>query len=124
MKKDLLRLAEHDPNVQYNLGLLFHHGQGVARDPQEAKHWFEKAAEGGNVDAQLMLGILSEDPDLALEWLRRAARQDCASAQYRLGLLLRDDPVEARHWLRCAADQGLSGAQLALHELDALSCDR
>lgn len=120
---DMIRLAERDANVQYNLGLLFHHGQGVPRDSEQAKAWFEKAAERGIVDAQLMLGILAEEhhPDQALAWLRKAARQECASAQYRLGLLLRDGPgkEEARHWLQCAADQGLSGAKLALTELES-----
>jgi TPR repeat protein len=41
--------AEHgDAEAQYNLGILYHDGQGVPRDDAEAVKWYRKAAEQGN----------------------------------------------------------------------------
>ena len=33
-----------DPYAQFNLGLLYKHGRGVARDDRQAAQWFLKAA--------------------------------------------------------------------------------
>ena len=56
----LLRpLAEQgNASAQYNLGLLYANGLGVAQDHIEAAKWFLKAAEQGNTDAQNNLGAI------------------------------------------------------------------
>src|SRR3984957_7590530 len=50
----LLRpLAEQgDAAAQYDLGIMYYAGQGVARNAAEAVRWFGKAAEQGDLNAQ------------------------------------------------------------------------
>ena len=35
-----------------NLGLLYQNGQGVAKDYQKAREWYQKAADAGNAWAK------------------------------------------------------------------------
>ncbi len=52
-------LAEQgDAMAQYNLGLVYAKGQGVAQDYGEAVKWYRKAAEQGNAMAQSALGFM------------------------------------------------------------------
>ncbi len=63
---------------------MFFYGEGVARDFDEAHRWFHEAAEQGNVNAQLNLGLFHgaslpgvpaayQGLEEAAMWLRRAA---------------------------------------------------
>lgn len=85
------------------------------------------AANGGNTQAQLSLGVMYEtgqnvelDIVEAVRWYRTAARNGEVDAQLSLGLLyqkgdaLKADPVEAVRWFRLAADQGHADAQQTL----------
>ena len=87
----------------------------------------ETLAEGGDAEAQLLLGRLYRDggvliPDTvnAAYWFDRAARQDVAAAQYALGKLLLAPDAEAHdaeaglHWLERAAQSGHSYAAYRL----------
>ena len=48
-----LRAAEReDAWAQYNLGILYTEGLGVARDYEQAAYWYRKAAEQGHAEAQ------------------------------------------------------------------------
>ena len=38
--------------AQYNLGVCYEHGEGVAKDPVEAVKWYRKAAEQNYAKAQ------------------------------------------------------------------------
>ena len=40
-----------DAAAMFNLGVLYENGRGVQRDLSEARRWFEKAAEAGDVTA-------------------------------------------------------------------------
>jgi uncharacterized protein len=84
-------------------------------------------AEGGNGDAQTMLGIIyeegqgvSQDHTAALTWYRRAADQGHPDAQFylaymhELGKGVPIDPAAAANWLSKAADQGHADAQFNL----------
>jgi TPR repeat protein len=42
--------------AQFNLGLCYNLGEGVAQDSQEAVKWYRLAVEQGNVKAQFNLG--------------------------------------------------------------------
>ena len=59
---------------------MLDNGRGVTRDSQEAIRWFTKAAQSGQVAAQLNLGLMYQsgrggEPDLveAYKWLNLAA---------------------------------------------------
>ena len=45
---------------QYNIGRMYHFGQGVQRDDALAAFWFRKAAEQGNTFAQIQLASLHD----------------------------------------------------------------
>jgi uncharacterized protein len=49
-----------DANAQFNLGLLFLQGRGVAQDDKEAMMWFRKSTEQGNANAQFDPGSFKE----------------------------------------------------------------
>lgn len=46
-----------DPEGQFNVGVMYHEGKGVAQDDKEAVAWWTKAAEQGNANAQDNLGL-------------------------------------------------------------------
>ena len=51
-------LAERgDADAQYNLGVMYANGEGVARDYAEAVSWYRMAAEQGHAVAQNKLGV-------------------------------------------------------------------
>lgn len=84
-------------------------------------------AEGGDADAQVMLGNkfhhgwgVSEDPEEAVMWYRLAAEQGNADGQFGLGVMswngegLPQDEAAAIAWFSSAADQGHAAAQTRL----------
>ncbi len=94
---------------------------------RDAAAELESLAEGGDADAQLLLGRLYRDggmliPDAvnAAYWLDRAARQDITAAQYALGKLLLAPDAETHdagtglRWLERAARSGHSYAAYRL----------
>ncbi|MGL5225819.1 MAG: tetratricopeptide repeat protein [Aeromonas sp.] len=44
--------------AQFNLGVMYAEGQGVAQDYQQAVAWYQKAAAQGNASAQFNLGVM------------------------------------------------------------------
>ena len=80
--------------AQYNLGVMYANGQGVAANPQEASKWFLKAADQGVVDAANGLGRMYYEGEGAFKnyaeaekWYRKAADQGVASAAFNLGVM-------------------------------------
>ena len=72
--------------AQFNLGLMYHHGQGVPQDYAEAMTWFRRAADQGRADAQYSLGLMyhkregvPQDFVQAHMWLNLAASRLTAS---------------------------------------------
>ena len=66
--------------AQYNLGLMYANGEGVAEDDAEAARWLRLAADQGHAGAQYNLGVMyasgrgvPEDDAEAVRWLRLAA---------------------------------------------------
>lgn len=85
-----LRLAEQgDAIAQATVAVLYVGGAGIAQDAAQAKEWMEKAAEGGNPDAQMTLanGTVVEalPPAEAVYWYEKAAEQGYSAAQQQLG---------------------------------------
>lgn len=121
------RLGHAD--AQYNLGLIYEEGMGVAIDLNQALYWYGLAAEKGYVRAQYKLGYLFYfgpqalyTPDTALQWFHRAADQNDPNAIYRLGII-HAQPGESQNiplalsYLKDAARAGHSGAQQKLGQL-------
>ena len=90
------------------------------------------AAERGNANAQLLLGVMYhngqgvvQDRSAGAKWWRKAAEQGLAEAQYKLGCVFStgqgaaQDKAEAAKWYRSAADQGHAHAQVNLGNMYA-----
>lgn len=118
-----------DARAQYQLGVCYDQGLGVAADAKEAMRWLSRAAKAGSVDAQILYafnltlgqGISKPDEREAIKWYLKAAEQGNAEAQFKTGYfyekglgLKAPDVVTALSWYRKAADQGLLEAQLAV----------
>jgi len=108
--------------AQYDLGVMYANGEGVAQDYAEASRWYRLAAERGNVRAQSNLGVLYDKGQgvernhaEAVKWFRLAAEQGNAPAQYNLALAyakgqgIAQDYVEALKWFRLAEAGGYAG---------------
>ena len=112
------------PKPQFNLGLMYDNGRGVAQNYGEALKWYRKAAEQGYALAQFNLGGMyyegrgvPQDDKKAVKWYRKAAEQDYTSTQLNLGVMYYNgrgvvqDYGEAIKWYRKAALQGKAPAQ-------------
>lgn len=121
------RAEQGDTEAQYDLGLMYANGEGVARDDEQAVRWFRLAAEQGDADAQFNLSFMylngegvPQDYEEAIRWFRAAAEQGLAPAQFYLGFMYSDgkgvprDDQEAALWYGAAAEQGLATAQFYL----------
>lgn len=119
--------AGHD-EAAFSAARLWLRRAGSAESADDVRYALQRAAYGGHVEAQALLGWcyqrgrLVGSPDLAaaIEWLQRAARAGSASGRYYLALnqqcghgLPRDERAAAA-LLELAAEQGDARAQLAL----------
>ena len=82
-------------SAQYNLGVMYHKGNGVPQNYKNAVKWFRLAAKQGKASAQYNLGIMylngngvPQDDKTAVKWFRPAAKQGDANAKYLLKELL------------------------------------
>jgi hypothetical protein len=102
---------------------MYANGRGVPEDDREAVRWYRKAAEGGNPQAQLSLGVMYEhgrgaprNDTEALKWYRMAAEQGDATTQSYLGAIYAEgtgvpkDLVQAYAWWNIAGAQGIKQA--------------
>lgn len=109
-------------SAMVELGILFATGAGVAKDEDEARALFERAAAAGNPRGVVNLAALGQNsgapsnPVQARVLIEKAAQANSAEAQYQLGLMLADgtggpqDDVAARAWFEKAAAQNHPGA--------------
>ena len=110
--------------AQYNLGVMYENGMGVAQSHEEAVKWFRLAADQGYATAQNTLGAMYQDGNWvsqsheeAIKWYQLAATQGCAEAQCNIGAMyakgegVAQDMAKAIHWCKLAADQGHTMAQ-------------
>lgn len=102
----------------------------VEKDMPHALYWYRKAAEEGDVDAQLRLGKLyrggyNVDADYAksAHYYEMAAEQGNPVAEYKLGTMyyggqgVTQSNATAEKWFRRSAAQGLPEA---IHALDVM----
>ncbi|MGZ5007538.1 MAG: J domain-containing protein [Methylobacter sp.] len=126
-----LQLAEQgSAEAQFQAGLIYANGQGVAKDDKQAVGWFAKAAGQGHREAQTKLGFMyaigkgvEQNYTLAFYWCYKAAGQGDVIAQYNLGLMyakgqgvVKDNSL-AFSWYSKAAEQGDAHAQYNLGEM-------
>jgi len=107
-------------SAMVELGVLYGTGAGgVAKNPDEARKLFERAAKAGSPRAASNLAAMTgggvgapADPAAARAMLAKAAAENSAEAQFQLGLMLADgtggpkDDVQARSLFEKAAAQG------------------
>ncbi|KAF9124819.1 hypothetical protein BGW39_007866, partial [Mortierella sp. 14UC] len=112
---------------QYALGVCYHDGVGVEKNPTEAFHWYLKSAEQGNARGQGILGYcygegfgVERDRQKAMYWYGIAAEQGDSVALYNIGYCYEDglgverNPEEAVKWYRLSAELGNAFAQNSL----------
>jgi hypothetical protein len=123
-------LAERGNNLaQYNLGVVYEHGEGVPKDAKIAVKWYTLAAEQGDATAQFSLGLIyrngkgiPQNYETAVKWYTFAAEQGYTKAQYNLGLMHYNgegvllDFVYAHMWADISASKG-SGLAMKLLKL-------
>lgn len=113
--------------AQFNLGLAYELGRGVAVDQRQAFKFYLKAAEQGYAPAQFNTGNMysagrgiGQDYFEANLWYKQAADNGLAEAQFNLGLAyeagqgVKKDEAQAARWYKQAADQGYPRAQYNL----------
>jgi hypothetical protein len=111
--------AAGDPDAAFGLGLIYDNGHGVARNPQAAAVWYQRAAEQGHIGAAFNLGNLyligegvAADPALAARWWRQAAEGGLGIAQVNLGVAyqkgegVEQSDAEAIAWYTRAVEAG------------------
>src|SRR5712675_360873 len=107
-------------SAMVELGVLYGTGSGVAKDDEQARKLFERAAQAGNPRGVSNLAALggggaAADPVRSRELLAKAAETN-PEAQYQLGMMLAEgtggekDDVRARALFEKAAAQNHPGA--------------
>jgi TPR repeat protein len=110
--------------AMYNLGLVYWSGSdGVAKDFKEARDWYLKGANAGNVSSMAAYAGMvyyaqggPKDLSEARQWFTKAAEGGDAYAMNELGVMWwfgqggPRDREAARRWLRKAADGGAEKA--------------
>ncbi|MBN2298214.1 MAG: sel1 repeat family protein [Deltaproteobacteria bacterium] len=82
------KAGQGDVDAQYNLAIMYYHGEGVARNLEEALFWFHKAAEQDDSEAQYNLGFMygrgegvKRDQEQSMQWFMKAAEQGHCGAR-------------------------------------------
>lgn len=115
------------PPAQLQLGELYKTGQGVDQDLGQARVWFRRAANGGNVLAMHRIGVMTArgdggpaDSQEAIAWFEQAANFGLVDSQYNLGAIYHpsddggspvQDAAKAYYWYSLAARNGDAQAE-------------
>ncbi|MEX0645945.1 MAG: tetratricopeptide repeat protein, partial [Parvularculaceae bacterium] len=98
-------------------------GQGVPQDPAQARAWYQRAANGGNVLAMHRIGVMAArgqggpiDQAAAIDWFEKASGYGLVDSQYNLGAIYHPggdspaggvhDAAKAYFWYALAAKNG------------------
>ncbi len=130
----LLEEDQNDPAIQFEIGLCYLRGDGVAQNGQEADKWLHRAAEQGHEEAQAMLEAPrqrneanSPTEETLPEWCMRAEDGD-AEAQYRVAVYFMkhcmDCGTDVERYLQGAVEQGHPAACVLLASLRLKQPDR
>lgn len=124
MDFNLLQRAENgDAEAQYQLGMAYYNGEGVAKDDYRALDWFKKSAEANHAAANGMCGeflrtgtATALDPQGAALYFTKGASLGDVFSQYRIGWIFwnTSNYNDAIPYLRQAADAGNASAKCLL----------
>lgn len=113
---NMKKAKKGDAEAQRLVAFAYENGTGVKQNGKKALEWFGKAAEGGDMQAQVRLAdrlSANGHPNAtAAAWYRKAADQGSMEAQralgkcYNEGYGVRIDTTEAFNWFLKAAEQG------------------
>jgi len=108
----LVEARRGDIQAQVIVGDMYHRGQGIQRDEEQAVYWYRRAADAGSVEACSKLASMylrgegvAKDGQQAADWYRKAAERGGYLADYMLGWLyfkgeaVPKNPREAYFWL-------------------------
>ncbi|CAM9933129.1 unnamed protein product, partial [Ectocarpus fasciculatus] len=98
---------------QYEIGLCYKNGIGVASDIDLSKVWLQRASDKGHLSAMLYLvqNGLVQDPAIIFRYAELAASEGSADGQfelascYRKGTGIEVDMFSAKLWFQRASDQ-------------------
>lgn len=116
--------------AEYNLGMCYKNGKGIAPDSQKAYELFLSAASYGQIDSEYQLALCYENAygteqqnEQALKYYLRAAKKNHVTAQFNLALCYKNgkginapDYDKAFEWFKKAAGNGDVGAKRHLAE--------
>ena len=118
------KAAEFENEAYTILGQIYLYGLGVNKDETEGLKYYEKAAKGGDADAQNTVGNLFSNKnsgwynlDNAFKYYQMAAAQNHIYGMFNFGLCYADgdgcivDIPKALEWIEKAANAGCSEAQ-------------
>ena len=110
--------------AQFELGMRFAKGDGVAKDEPKAVMWLLKSAQQGYSNAEFILGVMYANGEgvkksdaEAAKWFRKVAEKGDEYGQLNLGTMYAEGigmPVnnkEAYKWFSLSAAQGNKAAQ-------------
>ena len=119
-----------DNRAQFDLGYMYHKGDQVSRNLQQAIQWYTKSADQGNPQAQRKLAQAYQkgkgrEKNLrnAIDWYTKAAKRGYSKAQFDLGELYGADKT-VRHnliiscmWFKISALYGYKPAVTRLEQI-------
>lgn len=126
--EELVKKAESgQAEAQTALGIKYAEGDGVDKDFDKARKWFERAGNNNYADAEYNLSVMyrngdgvAKDINRALFWLKKAANHGHSAARYNLGIIyssglgVEKDLVQAEHWFSLVGKDGTADDQYAL----------
>jgi len=110
-KEHLENAEAGDTDAQYELGIMYLKGQGVAPDRDQALLWLQKSADAGNQQARGKLDRARKEQE-KFDKLSKQAWSGDIDAQYQVGMMylkgrgVRRSGAQAENWLVKAAEQG------------------
>lgn len=117
-----------DPATQFQLGLDYRNGNGVARDPAQAYKWIRLAAVGNLAEAQYTVGLMDAAGEGtprkltdAADWFRKASKQGHLKATILLADMSRDGTGTAVDLIGAARLYRIAAERNDMHSIVALA---
>jgi TPR repeat protein len=119
----LIRAALGSSPHQFEIAWDFDHGDGVAKDKDEAIYWYRMAANQSDSRAWNNLGVIYSDDELAVECFLRSAQLGSAIGAYNLAQhyklgngVAKDLKIAIQYYVK-SAEKGYPNAMSALGDL-------